>query len=88
MGVAVGQHDCGPFTRCRQLARADRAVQVGRQIDAMYMGFFGQSLPNNNVTDYLVRVVKPKLVSRFPLSRAMIFARPGLYSKISFSMPY
>ena len=38
-------------------------VQVGQQIDAMYMGFFGQSLPNNNVTDYLVRVVKPKLDS-------------------------
>ena len=38
-------------------------VQVGQQIDAMYMGFFGQALPNNNVTDYLVRVVKPKLDS-------------------------
>src|SRR6185312_2205567 len=38
-------------------------VQVGQQIDAMYMGFFGESLPNNNVTDYLVRVVKPKLDS-------------------------
>ncbi len=38
-------------------------VQVGQQIDAMYMGFFSESLPNNNVTDYLVRVVKPKLDS-------------------------
>jgi multidrug efflux pump len=38
-------------------------VQVGQQIDAMYMGFFGEQLPNNNVTDYLVRVVKPKLDS-------------------------
>src|SRR4029078_12060353 len=38
-------------------------VQVGQQIDAMYMGFFGESLANNNITDYLVRVVKPKLDS-------------------------
>ena len=38
-------------------------VQVGQQIDAMYMGFFSDVLPNNNVTDYLVRVVKPKLDS-------------------------
>jgi multidrug efflux pump len=38
-------------------------VQVGQQIDAMYMGFFGEQLPNNNITDYLVRVVKPKLDS-------------------------
>src|SRR6266403_3303569 len=38
-------------------------VQVGQTIDAMYMGFFSEVLPNNNVTDYLVRVVKPKLDS-------------------------
>ena len=38
-------------------------VQVGQTIDAMYMGFFSDVLPNNNVTDYLVRIVKPKLDS-------------------------
>src|SRR5438128_1994036 len=38
-------------------------VQVGETIDAMYMGFFSDVLPNNNVTDYLVRVVKPQLDS-------------------------
>src|SRR6202171_377892 len=38
-------------------------VTVGQTIDAMYMGFFTDVLPNNNVTDYLVRVVKPKLDS-------------------------
>src|SRR5438552_292131 len=38
-------------------------VQVGETIDSMYMGFFSNVLPNNNVTDYLVRVVKPKLDS-------------------------
>ncbi len=38
-------------------------VQVGQTTDAMYMGFFSDVLPNNNVTDYLARVVKPKLDS-------------------------
>lgn len=38
-------------------------VQVGQTIDSMYMGFFSDVLANNNVTDYLVRVVKPKLDS-------------------------
>jgi multidrug efflux pump len=38
-------------------------VQVGQTIDSMYMGFFSDVLPNNNVTDYLARVVKPKLDS-------------------------
>ncbi|MBF0281572.1 MAG: efflux RND transporter permease subunit [Zetaproteobacteria bacterium] len=36
-------------------------VQVGETIASMYMGFFSQDLPNNNLTDYLVRVVKPQL---------------------------
>ncbi|HUI98854.1 MAG TPA: efflux RND transporter permease subunit, partial [Usitatibacter sp.] len=38
-------------------------VQVGETIDAMYMGFFSDVVANNNVTDYLARVVKPKLDS-------------------------
>ena len=38
-------------------------VQVGQTIDAMYMGFYSDTLPTNNVTDYLIRVVKPKLDS-------------------------
>jgi multidrug efflux pump len=38
-------------------------VQVGQTIDAMYMGFFSDVLANNGVTDYLLRVVKPKLDS-------------------------
>ena len=36
-------------------------VQVGQTTDAMYMGFYSEVLPSNGVTDYLVRVVKPKL---------------------------
>ena len=38
-------------------------VQVGQTTDAMYLGFYSDTLPSNNVTDYLVRVVKPKLDS-------------------------
>ena len=38
-------------------------VQTGSTIDSMYMGFYSDTLPTNNVTDYLVRVVKPKLDS-------------------------
>ena len=36
-------------------------VQVGQTIDAMYMGFRSDVLPANSITDYLARVVKPKL---------------------------
>src|SRR5208337_2458536 len=38
-------------------------VQVGQTTDAMYMGFYSDTLPSNSVTDYLIRVVKPKLDS-------------------------
>jgi multidrug efflux pump len=36
-------------------------VQVGETIDAMYLGFRSDTLPSNSITDYLARVVKPKL---------------------------
>ncbi|MGV7206989.1 efflux RND transporter permease subunit [Oxalobacteraceae bacterium A2-2] len=39
------------------------SVQMGQTTDAMYMGFYSDTLPTNNVTDFLVRVVKPKLDS-------------------------
>jgi len=39
------------------------SVQVGQTTDAMYMGFYSDVLPSNNVTDFLIRVVKPKLDS-------------------------
>ncbi|CAD6562713.1 efflux RND transporter permease subunit [Paraburkholderia sabiae] len=38
-------------------------MQVGQTTDAMYVGFHSDVLPSNNVTDYLLRVVKPKLDS-------------------------
>ena len=36
-------------------------VQVGQTIDAMYLGFDSTVLARNQITDYLVRVVQPKL---------------------------
>src|SRR6202522_1183885 len=36
-------------------------VKVGQTTDAMYMGFSSQTLAPNQITDYLQRVVQPKL---------------------------
>ena len=36
-------------------------VKVGQTIDAMYIGYYSTILPPNDITDYIVRVVQPKL---------------------------
>jgi multidrug efflux pump len=36
-------------------------VKIGQTTDAMYIGFASKVLPPNKITDYLVRVVQPKL---------------------------
>jgi multidrug efflux pump len=36
-------------------------VKVGQTIDAMYLGFSSQTLAPNQITDYITRVVQPKL---------------------------
>jgi len=36
-------------------------VAIGEVLDAMYMGFYSDVLPSNKITDYLLRVVQPKL---------------------------
>jgi multidrug efflux pump len=52
-------------------------VQVGQTTDAMYMGFYSDTLPSNNVTDFLSRVVKPKLDSIQGVQTAeLLGARP------------
>ncbi|MEN6587191.1 MAG: efflux RND transporter permease subunit [Sulfuricella sp.] len=38
-------------------------VAIGQTTDAMYLGFYSKTLPTNNVTDFLARIVKPKLDS-------------------------
>ena len=36
-------------------------VAIGETIDSMYIGFYSKELPTNKITDYLIRVVQPKL---------------------------
>lgn len=36
-------------------------VQIGQTIDSMYIGFYSSILETNQITDYLVRVVQPKI---------------------------
>jgi len=36
-------------------------IQIGQTIDAMYIGFYSDILATNQITDYLVRVVQPKI---------------------------
>ncbi|HXH71320.1 MAG TPA: efflux RND transporter permease subunit [Mariprofundaceae bacterium] len=38
-------------------------ISIGQTIDAMYLGFYSDQLPSNYITDYLLRVVQPKLQS-------------------------
>jgi multidrug efflux pump len=37
------------------------SVQIGESVDSMYLGFYSQTMPTNDITDYLYRVVKPQL---------------------------
>jgi len=37
------------------------SVAIGEAIDSMYIGFSSKILPSNKITDYLIRVVQPKL---------------------------
>ena len=36
-------------------------VAIGEAIDSMYIGFYSKAMPPNKITDYLIRVVQPKL---------------------------
>lgn len=36
-------------------------VSIGETIDAMYMGFYSDILADNQITDYLIRIIQPKL---------------------------
>lgn len=38
-------------------------VEIGETIDSMYIGFSSTVLPTNKITDYLIRVVQPKLLA-------------------------
>ncbi|MEI8010919.1 MAG: efflux RND transporter permease subunit [Candidatus Omnitrophota bacterium] len=36
-------------------------IETGESTDSMYIGFYSDVLPTNNITDYLLRVVQPKI---------------------------
>ena len=47
-------------------------LQQGQQIAAMYVSFASETLDNNQITDYLTRVIQPKLVTIDGVQRADI----------------
>ena len=47
-------------------------VAVGETIDSMYLGFYSPVLPINKITDYLIRVVQPKLQAVQGVQQAQI----------------
>lgn len=48
------------------------SVAVGQTIDSLYMGFYSDVLPINKITDYLIRVVQPKLQAINGVQQAQI----------------
>jgi multidrug efflux pump len=46
--------------------------QIGETIDAMYIGFYSDSLKKNQITDYLLRIVQPKLQALNGVQQAAI----------------
>jgi len=47
-------------------------VQVGEQTAGMYIGFNSETLPANQITDYVIRVVQPKLQAVPGVQRAQL----------------
>ncbi|MBS0379321.1 MAG: efflux RND transporter permease subunit [Proteobacteria bacterium] len=47
-------------------------VQVGEQTAGMYIGFNSETLPANQITDYVIRVVQPKLQAVAGVQRAQL----------------
>lgn len=50
-------------------------VAVGESIDSMYIGFYSDELPTNKITDYLIRVVQPKLQAVEGVQQAEILGK-------------
>ncbi len=45
----------------REAQQPSITVAVGESFDSMYIGFYSKGLPANRISDYLIRVVQPKL---------------------------
>lgn len=48
------------------------SVTVGQTIDSMYLGFYSDKIAINQITDYLIRVVQPKLQAINGVQQAQI----------------
>lgn len=53
-------------------------IAIGQTIDAMYLGFYSNVLQTNQITDYLVRVVQPKLQAIDGVQNAEILGKRPL----------
>jgi multidrug efflux pump len=51
------------------------SLSTGEDIGSMIMGFYSKDLPMNKITDYLIRVVQPKLQAVEGVQTAEIFGR-------------
>ncbi|HXH55452.1 MAG TPA: efflux RND transporter permease subunit [Gammaproteobacteria bacterium] len=47
-------------------------IEVGESIDSMYIGFSSKILSSNKITDYLIRIVQPKLQAIEGIQQAQI----------------
>ena len=54
------------------------SVDIGETLDAMYIGFYSKVLPTNKITDYLIRVVQPKLQAVDGVQTAEVLGRRDL----------
>ena len=53
-------------------------VKIGQTIDAMYLGFDSDTLAPNQITDYLTRVVQPKLQTIPGVQTAELLGQKGI----------
>jgi len=51
------------------------SLSTGEDIGSMIIGFYSEDLPTNKITDYLIRVVQPKLQAVEGVQTAEIFGR-------------
>lgn len=53
-------------------------IAIGQTIDSMYIGFYSKILPTNQITDYIVRNVQPKLQAVDGVQNAQILGNRQL----------
>ncbi len=68
----------------REAQQPTITVAVGESIDSMYMGFYSKVLPANKISDYLIRVVQPKLQAVEGIQKAEILGNRQFAMRIWF----